>query len=162
MQFEEGVYEMIGQLTEDCQYVYLEHWKMFRRLLTKWVGKDVIITIKELQYKRSEAQNRLIHGLITPYVMRWYYETHGERKTHDEIYTWLRIAILEQRPRITEVAGEQVVTMTGKRFSKMTKKEFAEAVDLIMQRMAERGCYIPEPHKHDKANHFPHEYLKDE
>lgn len=154
-------YELTGLLTEDCQYVQFNAWKMYQKTLRKWVGKDILVTIKVLRYKRSDKQNRYMFGVIVPYVRRWLYETQGEKFTPEQVYTWLRVKLLDEHPKITMIAGEEVVTMTGKKFSAMNTAEFAEAVDKIRIQMLERGLDIPEP-KRGKANHnLLEEFLED-
>lgn len=86
-------------------------------------------------------------GVVVKVVQGWLYETQGEKFTNDEVYSWLRLKILEETPKIVNIAGEDIITMTSKRFSAMNTKEFTIAVDTIRERMAERGCIIPEPKK---------------
>jgi len=141
----EESYQLTGLLTEDCQYVQFQAWKAFQKTLSKWVGKDLLITVQVLRYKRSTAQNNFMWGVLVPYVLRWFYETQGKKLTPDEVYTWLRIKLLDEVPKIVNIAGDEVVTMTGKRFSAMNTRQFADAVDIIRAKMLERGLDIPEP-----------------
>lgn len=143
----DDIYEVTGILTEDCQYCQIQAWKMFQRTFKKWVGIELLISIQPKRYKRSLAQNKFMHGVVVPYVKNWFREDQGKELTKDEVYTWLRIGLLGEKPKIMEVAGEQIVTLTSKRFSQMTTAEFATATDTILKEMAIRGCIIPEPKK---------------
>lgn len=125
--------------------IKLDHPKVMRTALSRFVGKRLMITIKQYKYIRTDAQNRYIHGVVVPVVRRWFLETSGENLTKDEVYMWLRTSLLGHKPTITEVNGESLIKIGGKRFSQMTTEEFAEAIDAIVDRMAERGCQIPLP-----------------
>lgn len=152
-------YELTGMLTEDCQYIHFTHWKVFQRALSKWVGKDLVVTVKVLKYKRSLAQNRYM-WVIVEYVRHWFYDTQGEKLTKDEVYVWLRKKLLGEHPKIVNIAGEEIITMTGKKFSAMSTKEFSDAVDTIRAKMLERGLDIPEPKK--KGNNLIEEFITDD
>lgn len=142
-------YTTSGELTDDCQFIKLDHYSALRRVTQRLLGQKLEVSFTVLRFKRSDAQNRYIWGVIVPCVQAWHLETFGEAKTKDEIYTWLRIGLLGHTPVLTEVMGVQVISMTGKRFSKMNTKEFAEATDLILKKMAEKHCIIPEPRQNN-------------
>lgn len=141
----EHVWEVTGSLSEDCQYLILDHSKMLRRVIRYLVGERLEIKFSKLRQRRSDAQNRYIWGVLVPTVMAWRKETEGKVYEKDEVYAWLRISLLGHKPEIRDVIGETVIVMTGKRFSKMTTKEFAEAVETMVQELAERGCEVPLP-----------------
>lgn len=147
MPTEDAQYEVRGYFTEDSQYVQIQAWKVFQRTFRKWIGTELVVSIKPLRYKRSESQNRYMWGVVVIYVKNWFEEEQGLELTRDEVYSWLRISLLGQKPKIIEVGGEQIVTMTSKRFSQMTTLEFSSATDTILKEMAIRGCIIPEPKK---------------
>lgn len=149
---------LTGELTEDCTHLRLDHSSALWRILQSLKGQKLEIMFWVFRYKRSDAQNRYIHGVIVPTVRAWYKETNGEVKSHDEVYTWLRIGLLGQAPVIGEFMGVEIITMSGKRFSKMTTKEFAEATDTILKLMAEKGCIIQEP----KQNNFLSDFVQDQ
>jgi hypothetical protein len=147
--------DFIGELQDDFT-LKLEgsEGASIRHLLSFFKGKELDITFSIHEKNRSAAQNRYIHGVVVPIVRTWFEETTGDRHTHDEVYMWLRVSLLKQSPIIKNVGGEQVIIMEGKRFSKMTTKEFAEAIDLIIATMAERDCPIPFPREENHITKF--------
>lgn len=154
-------YEVVATLDEDCSALQLTHFRMLRRALKKFVGKELILTINILKYKRSDAQNRYMWGVVVKYVKHWLKETKGETYTSNQVYTWLRIVLLAEEPVVTIIAGREIIEMTGKRFSAMSTAEFAIAVDTIREKMLAKGLDIPEPQKGKKHNMI-HEFLIDE
>lgn len=118
--------------------------------------KKLLLEVSKLSRRRSDAQNRYIWGVVVPCTRAWLKETTGEKYTPDFVYSWLRSSILGAKPEVKTVAGEEVIVMTSKRFSKMTTVEFSEAIELILDTLAERGCIIPEP----KANNFLSDFYK--
>ena len=153
-------FEVLGQLTEDCSYIYIPHYKIYQRELKKWVGKDLSIHLEVLRATRSSRQNRYIHGVICKWVGAWLEETQGEIYSHNEVYTWLRVKLLKEEPIVKTILGTEVIVMTGKRFSEMTTKEFSVAVEVILAKMAKRGCVIPIPKP--KGTNMIHEFLSDD
>lgn len=158
---DEEVFEIIGEFTEDTQYLFLPFWKVYRRAFKKFVGLELRVTITPLRYKRSLAQNSYYWSVINPMVQKWLYETQGERYSPDHVSVWLRTAILGEVPEIIEIAGMECVRMTSKRFSEMSTKVFASAVDKIRAEMSIRGLDIPEPSKDKTKHNMLHEFLKD-
>lgn len=154
----DDTYEVLGLLTEDCQYIQVPHYKIYQRAFKKLLEKDLLITVQVLKSKRSDKQNRYMWSCIVKHARAWLYETQGEKFSPDYVYAWLRTAILEEAPVVKEIAGQEVITMSGKRFSQMTVQEFTEAVETIRSKMAQKGCIIPEPTK----NNLLHEFILDE
>ncbi len=155
-------YEIVGELTEDSQFIQLTHYKMLKRALKRFIGQELLVTIQVLKSKRSDKQNRYFWSVIVPYVRHWLYETQGVKYKPDYVYAWLRVDLLGEEPTIMDIAGREVIVMTGKRFSQMTTAEFAEAVDTIRAKMAERGIEIPEPSLDRNKHNLVHEFLKDD
>lgn len=150
-------FEVLGELSEDRLSLVLHHGKMYKRVLGNLVGKVLKIKFSIYRSKRSDAQNRYMWGVVVPTVKNWYLETHGEKKDPEEIYAWLNISILGNKPKIVNIMDEDVIVMTGKRFSAMNTKEFAEAVDTIVKEMDAKGCYISLP----EGDNFLHDHVTD-
>lgn len=148
-------YEVVEQV-DDYPVLTIVGAKVLMRIFRVVINKPLEITFKVFRQQRSSAQNRYMWGVVVPTVRAWLRETEGVKYTPDEVYTWLRVSVLGNKPEIKEVAGSDVVVMTGKRFSAMNTKEFAEAVDTILNKMAEQGCVIPEP----RQSNFIHEYIE--
>jgi hypothetical protein len=150
-------FETTGTLSPDGESVLLDHPKLYARLTKDIRGEKLIVTFQKYRSKRSDAQNRYIHGVVVPTVRAWFKETQGEEPGHDFVYSWLRTSLLEQEPIIKEMFGVQVISLGGKRFSQMNTKEFAEAINLIVDKMAERDCFIPLP----RGDNFVHDHVED-
>lgn len=151
---EDRVFELSGELTDSCDGIMFDVSRHLWRVLGPLKGKKLLVKFGVLRHKRSDAQNRYIWGVMVPTVQAWFKETTGEVKSKDEVYTWFRVGLLGDKPVITEVMGCEVITMSGKRFSQMNTKEFGEAVDMILQLMAEKGCVIPEPRQFNFITEF--------
>lgn len=151
----EAEFDVTGELSENGEFLVIEHFKMLRRVYGHLKGEKLRIRFSKLRMKRSDAQNRFLWGVVVPTVRAFLLETEGVKYSPDEVYLWLRVKLLGQSPVIKVVSGIEVVMMEGKRFSEMNTKEFAEATDTILQSMAEVGCVIPEPQQHN----FLHEFI---
>lgn len=153
-------FELECSLSDDCQTVNILHGKMLARALRKWEGKELQMTLQPLKKIRSNNQNRYIHGPVVNSVQAWLQETTGKKHTHDEVYTWLRVSLLNEKPEVVEIDGREMIMMTGKRFSAMSTKEFADAIDTILSKMAEKGCYIADPRGNNLLTDYAN--IKDE
>ena len=138
----------------------LDQVTLFSRLMIKLFGYRLEIKVRPHRARRSDRQNRYMWGVVVVCIQAWNEET-GELDvpifddegnpvlddegyqlcrppTKEEVYTWLRIVVLGHRPQIVVIQDVEVITMTGKRFSQMTTKEFADAVDEIQKFMAQK------------------------
>lgn len=144
----EREYEVTGELQEDMT-IKLTAGSGLYRVLYHLCEKKLLIKMSVFREKRSDKQNRYFHGVVVVCVRAWLAETQGVKWESDEVYYWINQEVMGNKPRITEIMGQQVITMTGKRFSQMTTKEFADAVDAILKHFAELGCNIPEPNQNN-------------
>lgn len=149
-------FDIVGTLSDDCSCLEITHHVMLKRIIGGLRGEKLRIRFSKLKMKRSDAQNRYMWGVVVPCVRAWLLETQGVKYTPDEVYTWLRVGLLGYKPEVKEIAGQECIVMTGKRFSEMNTAEFAEATDSILTQMAEKGCVIPEPKQHN----FLHEFVE--
>lgn len=152
---------MLGSMTPDFGLEIMDA-KLMSRVLKQFqeTEKPLEITISIFHRQRSLAQNRWMWGVCVPVVKGWLKETQGENYTKDEVYYYLNGTVLRQKPEIKEILGEEVIVLTGKRFSQMTTTEFSDAVDEIVAYFAERGLEIPMPVP--GSNNLLSDYLKDE
>lgn len=149
----------LGTMGEDFTVSLMDSQRM-GRLLKKYVEteKPLEVTISIHRRQRSLAQNRWIHGVCVPTVQGWLRDTQGEKYTHDEVYVFLNTVVLGSKPIIKDVAGEEVIVMTGKKFSAMTTLEFSDAVEEIVRYFTERDLTIPLPKP--KGSNLISDYLK--
>ena len=153
----DATYHLKGTLRDDMSLTF-DYASAFKEVFAYMIGKDIDIQITILRKNRTNRQNRYMHGVVVPVVQQFYKDTNGESYTHDEIYVKLR-KVLGDSIVVKEIDGDEVITMTGKRFSKMDTKEFALAVDELIRIYAEKGCVIPEPREECFVNDFVNDKL---
>lgn len=136
--------EVTGFLAEDLQSIKLEHPAVMRRVFQPWAGKRLTLKVAKHTRRRTEQQNRYIHGPVVNTVRSWMIETEGEDYGHDYVYTFLR-TLVGHRVEVKVMHGVEIVAITGKRFSRMTTVEFNKAIEEIKRHFAKKGLDIPEP-----------------
>ncbi len=152
-------FEVTGTLADDGITIVFDHANMLKKLLKNtFAGKKIAIKLEVHKANRSAAQNRWIWGVCVPCVRAWIKETQGEVRDKDEVYLWLRMKFIGDKPEIKTVMGEEVIVMAGKRFSQMNTKEFAEAMESIVNQLAELGCNVPLP----TDGNYLTDFIKDE
>ena len=149
-------YELTGELSEDMSII-LTSATSLRRILYHFLGEKLLIKISIFRPKRSDKQNRYMWGVIVPCVRAWLFETQGIKYTKDQAYAWINQEVLGNKPVIVDIMGVEVITLEGKRFSQMSTKEFAEAVDTIIVYFDPKGCRIPLP----KENNLITDHIDD-
>ena len=125
-----------------------------RRHLPFYEDKELSITVEVHKNKRSNAQNRYLHGVIVPAVIRWVKETQGETTTIDEAKAFIYKSVLDHRIVFKTILNEEVMLLEGKHFSKMTTTEFNEAKEKVQKYFSERGLEIPDPVETNHINYF--------
>ncbi len=146
-------YELTGELGEDM-LISLTSASSLKRILGHFIGERLLIKISVFRPKRSDRQNRYLHGVIVPCVRAWLKESQGRIISHDQCYCWINQEVLNNKPVIIEVMGVEVITLEGKRFSQMTTVEFGLAVDEIIEYFDPKGCLIPLPKKDNLISDF--------
>ena len=152
MSSSDPTYHLKGTMRDDMSLIF-SHAGALRDVLGYLVGKDLEITVKQFRKRRTDRQNRYIHGVVVVTVQRFYLETQGTHLSHDAVYAKLRRDIGHDL-QVVEVDGMEVITFSGKRFSEMTTTEFNESVEQIRQLYAEKGCYILEPNEECMFNDY--------
>lgn len=147
-------FELTGVLSEDCTSIKLDFPKIMPRLLRKIVGKRLLVKFEILRKKRSDAQNRYLHGVICVKVMYWHKHTQGEEITMDECKAYIYSKVLGYQMKFKEVLGEEVIVMEGKRMSKMNTVEFNDAKEKIQVYFGPLGCPIPDPREENFITNY--------
>ena len=136
-----------SELQENEMVLRLEHWKPLKRVLRFWL-KDTLkleITMKLFRYLRSTAQNNYYWGVVIPTIRAWQKETTGVCPSPEQVHAYNLIHVMGDEPKIEEVMGRQVVTLSIKSSSKMNTKGFSDFVEKIQAHYDEKGSYIPNP-----------------
>lgn len=150
-----------SQLEDGEVVLRFKQWRVFKRLLWNWTENNQVLEtiIKPFRYKRSKAQNNWLWGVAVCTILAWHKETTGEKLTKETIYVYLNVNVLGNSPEIKEILGQEVIVMTGKRFSQMTTKEFCDAVEIIISTYDKLGCHIPLPK--EKTNNLLNDFIED-
>jgi len=138
-------YTVSGTLSPDGRSLEITNAPRAVRLWKHLIGVDLEITFKKFYRKRSLAQNRWIWGVCVPAVIQYLLETTGVLHSKEAVYSFLRLNVIGNEAWVETIEGQDVIYITGKRFSQMTTKEFSEAVEKIVAYYAERGTEIPLP-----------------
>ena len=135
-----------GKLSEDLQSVSLNHTSILERGHFPWKEDDLIIVILEKYVdKRTDQQNRYLHGVIIPCIQAWFRETNGEWLDAEEVKFYIYTSVLRHKIDVKNILGQEVLVIEGRRFSEMDKIEFVEAVEIVRQHFNEKGLEIPLP-----------------
>lgn len=149
--------ELTGTLNDEYQLILdFMHLQGMRNLLKPFLGKQLVVKIKERVKKRSEAQNRFYWGCAIPTIKAFLKNTEGKTYTSDQLHIYNLTSVLGEKPVITDIMGVQVVAFEVKRSSEMTTTEFKEFVEELQAHWAVRGCIIPDPNQ----DNFISDYLK--
>ena len=153
-------FTLLGTMDESYNISFMDSHKL-GRILHRFVETDkpLEVTVSIHRRQRSLAQNRWMWGVCVPTVKGWLLETQGVKYTADEVYYYIN-SILGRKPVVSQIAGEEVIILEGKRFSQMNTAEFSDAVENIVLYFGERGLEIllPKPN----TNNLVSDYLNDE
>ena len=148
-------FNLTGTLTEDFGLLLTSsHIEGMRRLLKPLQGKTLEIKLKEVEYKRSDAQNRYYWGVVIPTVRAFLHETEGVRHSKDEVHFYNLYQVQRITPRIKTIMGVDTIIVEAKKSSEMTVQEFMDYVEQLQAYWAEKGCIIPDPQKHNFITDF--------
>lgn len=153
---EEKEFDLLGEFSEDFSAIRIEHHITNRYVLKSLQGKRLSITVKPYKELRTEAQNRYLRGPMISAIKQWYKETQGVVLTGDQIYCFILDRVLGHKPKVTTIMGHEVIVFPKKSLSKYSKEDFGQAIEIIIEYFAQRGCYISPPVKN---NHL-HELLE--
>jgi len=87
-------FTLIGELTEDGQFISITHWKPLRRIMKFLVGKQLEVNVKELKYVRSDAQNRWLWGVAYITIVGWWKESFGEKIEKETLHSYTKQIIM--------------------------------------------------------------------
>lgn len=152
-------FTVVGELSPDGQSLVIANSVRAKRLWQHLGGVQLEVVFKKFYRKRSLAQNRWIWGICVPDVMQFLKETTGMVHSKEAIYTFLRTRVIGNELWVETIDDQDVIYLSGKRFSQMNTVEFSEAVEKIVAYYAERGLIIrlPKP----KTNNLVTDYADD-
>jgi len=153
-------YMVSGQLSPDGRSLEIANADRVARLWKHLIGVDLEILINKKKKKRSLAQNRWIWGVCVPTVIQFLLDTTGLLHSKEAIYAFLRTGVVGDEARVETIDGQDVIYLSGKRFSQMNTKEFSEAVEKIVLYYAERDVEMPLPIP--KSNNLITDFIKDD
>ena len=150
---------VVGELSPDGQSLVISNSFRAKRLWKHLQGVQLEITFKKFFRKRSLAQNRWIWGICVPDVIQFLFDTTGVLHSKEAVYAFLRTRVIGNEMWVETIDDQDIIFLSGKRFSQMNTKEFTDAVEKIVLYYAERGMKIrlPKP----KTNNFITDYEQD-
>jgi hypothetical protein len=146
-------YFLKGHFTSSFN-IRLEMSSSLNRVFGPWQTEDLLVEVSLLKSKRSDKQNRYLHAVIVPCIQNWHYETQGTKISSDEAKAYIYTSVLKHKVVITEILGQEVITMQGKHFSEMNTVEFNEAKTEVQEFFAPLGCDIPDPRENNLNTDF--------
>ena len=147
-------FEVVGALTDDCRYIEIANYLPLKRIIRNLRGEQLEVKFRKLRNKRTDRQNRYLHGVVIVCIRSWYKDTTGNSLTINQAKDFIYRELLGAEPISYNIFGKEYYSFEYKRMSSMNTKEFTDAVELIRDKMAEVGCLIPEP----KRNNFITDY----
>jgi len=138
-------FTVVGELSPDGQSLVIANSRLAKRLWKNLMGVQLEITFKKFYRKRSLAQNRWIWGVCVLQIRQWLMDTKGEEHSKEAIYAFLRTVVIGDTMWVETIEGQDIIYLSGKRFSQMNTKEFSDAVEKIVVYYAERGLEIMLP-----------------
>lgn len=140
-------YYIKGELTVDGTGIIFQHPRMVAPILNKaFRGKILDIVIKEFFEKRSNQQNRYLHGVVLPIIINWRKETTGEIWTMSQAKAFIYLSVLDYKVEsMIDNTGREIFWFEGKHFSDMSTKEFNQRKEEVQKYFAELGVDIPDP-----------------
>ena len=148
-------FNIFGRIAEDGKSFLFEssaHVLLF--LKEEFLGKDLELTVNEVSYKRTSAQNRYLWGVIYPAIQKGYLKNTGEKLDLDTIHAHNLSTIQGYKTQVSEMFGQLVVRFDAKSTAKMNVEEFSDLVEKIKKYYAEKDIYIPDATKHNFLNDF--------
>jgi hypothetical protein len=149
-------FTVVAELSPDAQSLVIANSSRAKRLWKHMGGMQLEVTFKKFYKKRSLAQNRWIWGVCVLQVRKWLLETTGVEHSKEAVYTFLRTRVIGNEMWVETIDGQDVIYLSGKRFSQMTTKEFSDCVEIIVAYYAERGLEIMLPK--EKTNNLITDY----
>ena len=117
----------------------------FRDLLSKFEGKEVVISVEDGNKSRSLKQNDWYWGIAIPAVIYQLKNHTGEKYSKDDIHDWNLSKVIGVKPVVKDLFEETIVIYKTKRTSQMSTKEFINFKETIQKYWAEKSIIIPDP-----------------
>ena len=131
-------------LREDLTGVDFNHTSI-KRVVEPLLEKDLIMTLEVFKNKRSDNQNRYLHGVVLPTIRTHFKETQGTTMSNESIKSYIYLSVLGNEVKFETILGKEVMILDYKHFSDMKTDEFNEAVKKVQSHFAEKGCDIKDP-----------------
>lgn len=148
--------ELVAEMQADCSIEIMAARAIYGQL-RPYIGKTIIINIREYESKRSDKQNRWYWGVAIPIIKQFRRDTEGEEYTNDEIHYYNLTHVAGRKPVIKEIFGFETIVMEGKSTSEMSTKDFMDFKESLQKHFGEMDCNIPDP----KDDNFITEYVNE-
>tara|TARA_R100000789_G_C2996659_1_gene147639 strand:- start:436 stop:867 length:432 start_codon:yes stop_codon:yes gene_type:complete len=125
--------------------IMIKNESFFSDLISQFENKDIIISLKVEQKKRSDKQNDWYWGVAIPTIIVDMQNMSGEIYTKEDIHDWNLSKAVGLKTEVKEMFGETIVVYKQKRTSRMTTTEFNDFKEKIQKYWAENNIDIPDP-----------------
>ena len=125
--------------------IMIKNESFFSDLISQFEDKDIIISLKEEQKRRSDKQNDWYWGVAIPTIIADIQNMSGEIYTKQDIHDWNLSKAIGLKTEVKEMFGETIIVYKQKRTSRMSTTEFNTFKETIQKYWAENGVDIPDP-----------------
>lgn len=116
-----------------------------KRVISHFLDKDLIMTLEIFKQKRSDNQNRYLHGVVLPTIRAFFKDNEGVTYSNESIKAFIYTTILGNEVSFENILGKEVMILDYKHFSDMKTDEFNDAVKKVQLYFAEKGLDIKDP-----------------
>lgn len=150
-------YTLTGLLSDCGKYLILDTPAIVQKLMSHLQDKHLEIYIKEVEYNRTEQQNRYYWGVVVASFIGHYWHTQGEKIKADEVNEYFMRIYNGGKESKRSILGVEVNSYAFKGTSEMSVKDFSNFIEVI-KKHCEENCdlIIPEATGHS----FISDYVK--
>jgi len=143
----------IGTVDKNGQIVINNH-DFVKSMLMQYKDKEIQITIKKANKRRSAKQNRWYWGIAIKTIQEVLLEREGEPYEKEDIHHYILNEIVKAKFRTKEVMGKLVTYSETKSTSAMTTKEFNTFKFQLQVHFANKQIDIPDPNEDCYINNY--------
>jgi hypothetical protein len=144
---------LIGTVNENSQIVINNHEKV-KGFLSQYIGKEIEISFKKANKRRSAKQNRWYWGVAIKTIQEELLRMEGEPYEKEDIHHYILNEIVKAKFRTKDVMGKLITYTETKSTSAMTTKEFEVFKFQMQVHFSHKGIDIPDPNEDCYTNDY--------
>jgi hypothetical protein len=134
--------------------IIINNFEWVKGLLLQYKDKEIQISIKKANKRRSAKQNRWYWGVAIKTIQEELLRIEGEPYEKEDIHHYILSEVVKTKFRTKEVMGKLITYSETKSTSSMTTKEFETFKFQLQVHFANRGIDIPEPNEDCYTNDY--------